>query len=194
MKMGAVVLAAGESRRMGRPKQLLPWGEHTVLETVIAAALAVPVAEVAVVLGAGADSVRAGTRCEDERVRWVVNDGFLAGMLTSVQAGVAALSGDCDGFLLFLGDQPLVGPDVTLRLASAYGRGSILLPVHDGRRGHPPLYCLSYREELLSLGPELGLRELNRRHPEAVREVAVSSPSIHIDLDTPEDYQRYRPR
>lgn len=201
-RFGAVILAAGESRRMGRPKQLLSWGATTVIGAVVGAALDSPVAEIALVLGHAAEQVHEAAAhllptaagSEAPRIRFVLNQQYREGMLASVQAGVEALSPACDGFLLFLGDQPGASPDVAAALAAAYQPGSILIPVHGGRRGHPVLICLRFREELRRLDPAVGLRQLQRLHPEAVREVSVAEPFIHIDLDTPDDYERHRPR
>ncbi len=193
-RFGAVILAAGESRRMGRPKQLLPWGETTVIGAVLAAAQRSPVAEIAVVLGHHADAVREAVRTGDSRTTCTLNPRYHEGMLSSVQAGVAALSSACDGFFLFLGDQPVASPDVARALAEAYQPGAILIPTYGDRRGHPGLFCLSFREEIGRLDPAVGLRQLQRRHPEAVRELPVGEPCIHIDLDTPEQYEQHRPR
>lgn len=190
---GAVVLAAGESKRMGQPKQLLPWGGDSVIGTVTGIALAAPVARVVVVLGHAASRVARAIGQQEPQLRLVRNSRHREGMLTSVQAGVAALPADTEAFFLFLGDQPLVSPRVAWCLADAYGPEQILLPVHGGRRGHPILISCRYREEILGLDPAVGLRQLLRNHPGSVREVAVSDPGIHIDLDSEADYERYRP-
>jgi molybdenum cofactor cytidylyltransferase len=188
--LGAIVLAAGESRRMGQSKQLLPWCGSTLIDAVVAAALASPVCEVVVVLGHRAAEVEAAVRQSDPRLRFVRNERYREGMLTSVLAGVGALSDACEGFFLFLGDQPLAAPAVAAELAREYQPGAILVPADGGRRGHPVLFSLAYRREIGELDNAVGLRQLLWRHPEAVREVAVAEPAIHIDLDTPEDYER----
>lgn len=192
--LGAIILAAGESRRMGRPKQLLPWGDSTLINAVVAAVLAAPVAEAVVVLGHTADEVQQAVTGHDPRLRFVRNHQYRNGMLSSVRAGVAALSDRCDAFFLYLGDQPRASPEVAATLARAYTPGAILVPTADGRRGHPVLFSLEYREEIAGLDDAVGLRQLLWRHPDAVRELAVAEPAIHVDLDTPEDYDRYRRR
>lgn len=192
-QIGAIILAAGESRRMGRPKQLLPWGEQTVIEAVVAAARASLASEVVVVLGHEAERVREAIGPGASDVRFVENPLYREGMLSSVRAGVRALSEHCEAFLLFLGDQPMASPAVARALIGAYEPGGILVPTCGGRRGHPVLFCLSYREEIMRLDDAVGLRQLSWRHPQAVREIPVEAGSIHIDLDTPEDYARHRP-
>lgn len=191
---GAIILAAGESRRMGRCKQLLPWGASTVIGTVAGIALAAPVDEVVVVLGRQANEVVQVLPRGDRRLRWVRNEQHDTGMLSSVCAGIAALSPTCDAFFLFLGDQPMISPQVAWQLARAYEPGQILLPVSAGRRGHPALLSLRYRPEVEALPDSVGLRQLYRQHPEAVREIPVVESSIHLDLDTPEEYEAHRPR
>jgi molybdenum cofactor cytidylyltransferase len=192
--LGAVILAAGESRRMGRPKQLLPWGDSTLIDAVVGAALAAPVAELVVVLGHTADRVEQAVNSRDPRLSFVRNEQYRSGMLSSVRAGVAALSDRCEAFFLYLGDQPWASPAVAAQLARAYTPGAILVPTADGRRGHPVLFSLTYRVEITELDDAVGLRQLLWRHPAAVRTVAVAEPAIHVDLDTPEDYDRYRGR
>lgn len=195
--IGAVVLAAGESRRMGRPKMLLPWGNGTVLGSAVAAVLAAPVAPVVVVLGAMAQAVRTALApyAGEPRLRIVCNARYPEGMLSSVQAGVAELPSDCSGFLLFLGDHPAVSPRVTHALvaAAAVHPEAILLPTLAGQRGHPVLFPLTLRSEIMHLPAAEGLRAVVWRHPERVVHVPVDDAGVLIDLDTPDDYQRHRP-
>lgn len=198
----AVVLAAGESRRMGRPKMLLPWGDGTVLEAVVRSLLAAPVRRVAVVLGARARAHRAALRAllQDGRVLVVENPRYQEGMLTSAQCGVAALLGvasleaggrpDCapGAVLIALGDQPLITPATFARVAAGH-RGGLTVPTRGGRRGHP--ICVDGRllGELLALPPGEGLRGLFLRHPDSVTLVEVESDEILRDIDTPAAYQ-----
>lgn len=212
----AVVLAAGESRRMGRPKMLLPWGEGTVLEAVVRSLLAAPVRRAAVVLGHRAAEHRAALRSleREGRVLLVENPRYREGMLTSAQCGVAALlragagtdvlpggvpacgvaacgappCGAPPTVLIALGDQPLITPAVVARVAAGH-RGGLTVPTFGGRRGHP--LCVDGRllGDLLALPPEEGLRGLFRRHPGAVTQVAVESDAILLDVDTPAAYR-----
>lgn len=184
----AVILAAGESRRMGTQKLLLPFGEATVVEAVVRTALASGVDRAVAVLGADREAIRA--RLEPRGVDFAVNERFPDGMLTSIQAGFRALPPEAEAAVVMLGDQPFLPPsvvDTVIRGRRESGKG-IVIPVFRGRRGHPVLVDLKYRAEVLSIDPADGLRRLMRGHPDDVAEVEVDDPNILRDLDTPEDY------
>jgi molybdenum cofactor cytidylyltransferase len=197
LQIGALVLAAGQSRRMGRLKQVLPWGDGTVIEAVMRALLASPVDEVVVVLGHEAAAVWQALApvSADPRLRSVRNERYAEGMLTSVQAGLPLLSPDCSAFLMVLGDQPGLSPAVIARLVDAFrrGEGRILLPTHGGRRGHPVLFSLEFRDRIGRLDAGVGLRQLVWDQAADVRELPVEDASVLIDLDSPADYEKHRP-
>ena len=184
----AVILAAGESRRMGTQKLLLPFGEATVVEAVVRTALASMVDRAVAVVGADGEAVRA--RLEPRGADIAVNARFAEGMLTSIQAGLRALPPDAEAAVVMLGDQPFLPPavvDLVIRGYRVSGRG-IVIPVFRGRRGHPVLVDLKYRDEVLAFDPADGLRRLLRTHPDDIAEVETDDPNILRDLDTPEDY------
>jgi len=185
----AIVLAAGESRRMGRPKMLLPWGRSTMLETVVRTLLSGPFATVVVVLGHRAEEHGRALAplAEEPRVRLAVNPRYPEGMLTSLQCGVRAAGAGT--VLVALGDQPLITAETVVRVLAAHGTG-LTVPTFRGRRGHP--VCIDERlvQPLLALRPEQGLRGLFRRHPGAVTLVEAPGEEILVDLDTPEAYRR----
>lgn len=188
----AVVLAAGESRRMGTQKLLLPFGRATVVETVVAAAAGSRVDRVLAVLGADADEVRRKIGAGGgPAVSFVLNEGYRSGMLSSVQAGFGALPGDAEAAVVMLGDQPFLRAPVIDVVVEAYRAGGkgIVVPVFRGRRGHPVLVDMKYRDEVRGLDPADGLRQLLGAHPDDVGEVEVDDAAILRDLDTPEDYQ-----
>lgn len=197
MSVAAVVLAAGESRRMGRAKLLLPWGSGTVLGSVVASLLDAGAEPVVVVLGAGADAVQAALRpwVGDGRVQSVRNANFAQGMLSSVQTGLAAVPAACTALLLMLGDHPAVPAAVSSALLAAHAAqpDAIVVPVHGGRRGHPVLFPASLWPEIAALGQGDDLRSIQRRHPQRLVHLAVDTPAILIDLDTPDDYARHLP-
>ena len=200
--IAAVVLAAGESRRMGTQKLLLPFGDSTVIGAVVRAALASRADRVLVVLGADRDAVReeiervrasgrSGEGHGSDRLGFTVNDSYASGMLSSVQAGFRALPTDAEAAVVMLGDQPFLPCAVVDAVIAAYrdsGRG-IVIPVFQGRRGHPALVDMKYRGEVLGLDPAEGLRQLVHAHPDDVREVEAGDADILRDLDTPEDYK-----
>src|SRR5205823_3188570 len=151
---------------MGALKPLLPFGNSTVIETVVSCLLRCPIDEVVVVLGHRADEIAA--RLAPYSIRTVLNAAYAAGMLSSIQRGIAAARPDAEWFLIALADQPALDSLLTAHLLEhAQGaQAGILVPTFDGRRGHPLLIHARYREEIASLSPEIGLRELMRRHPD----------------------------
>ena len=184
----AVILAAGESRRMGTQKLLLPFGETTLVGAVVGTALASRVDRVLVVLGADKDDVR--EEIEPLGIDSVVNENFAEGMLSSVQAGFRALPADAEAAVVMLGDQPFLPARVVDAVVEAYRRSGkgIVVPAFQGRRGHPVLVDLKYRDAVLALDPADGLRRLMRAHPKDVFEAEVEDANILRDMDVPEDY------
>jgi molybdenum cofactor cytidylyltransferase len=184
----AVVLAAGESRRMGTQKLLLPFGETTVVGTVVRTALASRVHRVLAVLGADRAAVR--QELEHLGIDFAVNENFSEGMLSSVQAGFRGLPADAEAAVVMLGDQPFLPARVVDTVVEAYAESckGIIVPAFGGRRGHPILVDLKYRDVVLALDPSDGLRQLVRAHPEDIHEVEVEDANILRDMDVPEDY------
>jgi molybdenum cofactor cytidylyltransferase len=186
----AVVLAAGESRRMGTQKLLLPFGETTVIEAIVRTALDSEADRTIVVLGADRESIRAVLKSYP--LVFAVNKDYALGMLSSIQAGFRALPDDVEAAVIMLGDQPAIPSRVLDALIRAYleSRRGIIVPAQGGRRGHPILVGTRYRDEVLGLDPAIGLRQLLQSHPEEILEVAVSSPAVLKDIDRPEDYRK----
>ena len=186
----AVILAAGKSERMGSPKPLLPWGKRTLIEATIDGIARSRANEILVVFGAAREVIE--PVIAKYHVGRVFNPDFGRGMLSSIQRGLEAVPRDARAALFFLGDQPPPHPAMINRLIHAYGNTGkgIILPVHGGRRGHPVLVDLKYRNEIRVLDPGVGLRQLMRDHPEDVLEVRTRSPRVLHDIDTPEDYER----
>jgi CTP:molybdopterin cytidylyltransferase MocA len=173
---------------MGALKPLLPYGSGTVLQAVVRSLKASPVDEVLVVLGHRSEEIV--PTLADEGARIVPNPRYAEGMLTSIQAGVAAAA-HADWLLIALGDQPWLRPaTVSALLDAATGHAGIIVPSWGGRRGHPLLLHARYRREIATLDPAVGLRDLFRRHPEAVRYILVPDSEVLADLDTPEEYER----
>jgi len=192
-RVSAVVLGAGESRRMGTNKLLLPWGETTVLEKTLRNMGASGVAETLIVTGHERELIEPLT-VRYGRVSF--NRDYTKGMLSSAQAAVRALGSSTEAMLVMLGDQPLVGPDIIDALLEAYaaGPGGLIAPTYGGRRGNPVIIDRRYFAELLALPPEAAPRALLQRHPDDLLLVEVQNDAILHDLDRPEDYERLRPR
>jgi molybdenum cofactor cytidylyltransferase len=189
--LAGVVLAAGESRRMGQPKQLLAFGEHTILERVVDTLLTAGVGEVIVVLGHLAE--RVGAVLGDRPVRLVINESYRQGMLSSVKCGVRAIDAGYEAVLFALGDQPQIQSAVVREVIRAYRAGSsgIVIPCYEGKKGHPIIINLRrYREAIANLPEGVGLNLLMQEHADDVRLIDVASEDIIRDIDVPDDYTR----
>jgi len=187
--IAAILLAAGQSRRMGAFKPLLPFGGVSVAEACVAALRGAGVGEVVVVLGHRGEEVRAAL-AHVPGLRFAVNERAGSEMGVSVALGVEALSGQARAVLFALVDQPAIPPVEIVRLFEALRRtgARLVLPEWQGRGGHPLLVDLALREELLSLVPEKGLRALFDAHSAEVLRVRAGSPYVTRDMDTWEDY------
>jgi molybdenum cofactor cytidylyltransferase len=186
----AMVLAAGESRRMGTPKLLLPFGEKTIIEHIVDKIFLSKTDKILVVLGSHQEEIR--KQMAERPVLWVFNHRYKEGMLSSIQAGFDTLPAETTAVLINLGDQPLIPHIILDRLIEAYDQThkGIILPVYQKQRGHPILIDMKHKEEVMNLSPDIGLRALVHNHPEDVQEVEVSTPHILKDIDRPEDYAR----
>lgn len=185
----AIIPAAGESRRMGSPKMLLPYKGMTVIEKVIENVLSAGITDPLIVLGADREEIQEVIRgCP---VTHCYNERYKDGMLSSVQCGFNSLPQDCRAVLVIPGDMPMIGATEIVRVIDKFcesGKG-IVMPEHNGKRGHPLMIDIKYRSEVLSLPPDKGLRELALRHPADVTVVATDDPAVLRDLDTVQDYQ-----
>lgn len=186
----ALILAAGESKRMGKPKLLLPFGEKTIIEAVIEGVIGSRVEKILVVLGANREEIE--KKIQNFPLKIAVNPNFGRGMLSSVQLGFQTLPENAKAVLVFLGDQPSISSNVINKIIDAYKETEkgIVLPVYKSERGHPVLIDMKYRDEVENLKPNLGLRALVYNHPEDIHEVKVETPSILRDIDDMEDYKR----
>lgn len=192
LKVSAIVLAAGESKRMaGRNKLLLPLEEKTIVECAVDAILEARVDDVIVVLGHEAAAIQ--KVLQKRALRFTFNPNFRGGMASSIQAGVAALAPSAQTVMIALADQPLITTAEINFLIAEFARAtekSIGVPTFNGQRGNPVLFDLRYREELLALQGEVGGKSILARHPEAILEVALPAGNILVDADTPEAYAR----
>ena len=187
----AILLAAGESSRMGQLKALLPWRGRTLLEHQFSALLDGGADSVIVVLGHRADDLR--PLCEGrEGVSCTLNPHYLQGKTTSIKAGLAALDPAGVGDILLLNvDQPRSAEDVA-RILDVHrsGASAITVPEYKGKGGHPIALSASLLPELLAIDEESqGIKAVVRRRPEAVRRLPIDNPGILLDLNTPEDYR-----
>jgi len=186
----AVILAAGESKRMGEAKLLLPFGEKTIIETVIDNVIKSKVEKILVVVGSGREEIE--QRIKNYSLKIAFNPDFRSGMLSSVHAGFQALPEYTQAALVVLGDQPSISASVIDELIDAYKRTrkGIVLPVYKCERGHPVLIDMKYRSEVENLSPDIGLRGTVYNHPEDILEVEVKNQSILKDIDYIENYKK----
>ena len=190
VRLAAVILAGGESRRMGSPKALLRLEGTTFLDSLIVR-LAGMCAPVIVVLGHEPGIVRAGLS-QAARARIVVNPRYRLGQLTSLQAGLAAVPEHCDAILFTPVDYAPVRTTTLQALvdAAAAGGASLIYPRHQGRKGHPVVITRAVAEEIAALAAGDQARSVTARHLAEARFVEVDDPAILSDVDTPADYQR----
>ena len=187
-KICAVILAAGESKRMGYPKMLLPFNGTTMLECVIANISQSQIDKIIIVLGAEKESLI--QLAKKIKIEYCYNENFKEGMLSSVQCGFRNLPEDCSACIVFQGDQPLITHDVIDAIIKAYraSHKGIVIPVYKKKRGHPVLIDMKYRKNIDKLNPARGLRSLSSLFSDDVLEVETQGPGILRDFDT---YQQY---
>jgi len=189
--ISAIVLAAGMSRRMGRPKLLLPLGDELAIQRVVRTVTGSTVDETIVVVGHRRAEMEDALKQFPARV--VYNPDYAQGeMLSSIQTGLRAASAQATAALIVLGDQPGISTAVIDRIVTALRAhgDQICLPTYGGRRGHPIGLPRRFWSEVLALGWDASLRDVIRRHREDIMEVAVPDEAVLIDMDTPEDYER----
>lgn len=192
--IAAIILAAGQSKRMGQPKMLLPWGTMTVIEHVVATFLDAGVEDLVVVTGGAREQVEG--LVGRFPVRTVHNPGFETGeMLSSVQYGLNVMKAETEAALIGLGDQPQVQGSTVRQLRQAFlERGSLLLvPSFQRRRGHPWLVARPLWQELIAMKAPESPRDFLNRHGGEIDYVDVDTSTILADLDTPEEYWKSRP-
>lgn len=184
--VAGLVLGAGGSARLGRPKQLLPYGDTTLLGHVAGVARACAFDQLIVAIGGAAGEVRATVDLGGADV--VQNDAYGAGCSSSIAAALHRLDPRCDVLVLLLGDQPGVTPATVAALLAGRDGAPMAVCRYDDGPGHPIAFHHSMFGELAALHGDRGVWRLLDRHAGAVAEVPVSGP-IPLDVDTEADYQ-----
>ncbi len=192
-RIAALILAAGQSRRMGEVNKLLvEIGGRAMVRRVADAVLASSVGPVVAVLGHERDRVRAAF--SGSKVRCIYNPDFAGGISTSLKRGLAALPDDIDGVLVCLGDMPLLGTGEIDRLIDAFnpteGR-AIIVPTRRGKRGNPVLWAKRFFPEMQEIAGDVGARHLIGAYPEVVVEIEMDGEGVVLDIDTPEALANY---
>ena len=189
-----MVLAAGASRRMGTPKQLLRLGGETILERTLGNVRASEVGEIVLVLGHAAESVE--KEISTEQVRVVRNPDYQQGMGTSLRTGLAAVSADASAALIILADQPFVRPETLDRLIICHqeSKPQIIIPMYQGFRGNPVLLDRSVFEEVKGLNGDVGCRAIFGDHTEGICKLPVDDAGILLDIDSRSDFETLGPQ
>jgi len=194
--ISAIILAAGEASRMGKLKQLLPWGDSTILGTVITNIQESRLeGQVRVVLGAESDRIK--RELSDYNCQFLTNPDYTRGMFSSVMTGIQSLPENTTGLLFMLADQPLVTTDIYNNLIKYFKEEEppLLVPSYNQRRGHPLIIAAELIPEIHKLGedgdPEGGLRALLDKYEDDIDYYNVDKEGVIIDLDYYEDYQKY---
>ena len=175
---------------MGVQKLLLPLGGGTVIEYIIDQLLNSAIDEVYIVVGHEGD--RIAEQISGLAVSVVTNPDYQEGMLSSVRCGLGALPPECEKVMVALGDQPAITTklvDEMIGSLAATNKG-IIVPIYNGKRGHPILFSERYRQEIMTHYDDVGLRGLLWTHPDDVFELNASTSAVLSDMDHPEDYQR----
>jgi molybdenum cofactor cytidylyltransferase len=186
--ISGILLAAGESRRMGRPKLLLPWENSTVIAHVVSRYLTAHLSELLVVVGAEGENIRRALSSKPVLV--VENPDFREGMGSSLRRGVEAAAADSEGYLIGLGDQPFITSEIIDQLITSFLklRPGIAVCSHQGKFGHPVIFGRKFRRDLCALRGDVGGRKIISEHPVEVACIEVGSGAIFLDIDTPADY------
>ena len=186
--VSAILLAAGESKRMGKPKLLLPFGNSTILEQAIDNLLNSRVDEVIAVVGDRAQEMI--KRLANRPVKVAINPDYGKGMSTSIVRGLSLVDNSALAIMLVLADQPLIDSNTINRLIKAFfnNKKGIVIPVYQGRKGHPIIFSTKYKGALLGLKGDVGGKQIIKKHPNDTLEVAVNTQSITTDIDTMDNY------
>ena len=193
--ISAIVLAAGESRRMGKQnKLLLPIGGEALLVKLVKSVCASDVGQVLVVIGHEAEKIR--LELNNFPLSFVYNPNFSEGMTTSIKFGVKEVSPDCDGFLICLADMPFINTSEINKLIHPYVQNRIkekrliVVPVFQGHRGNPVLFSSEFRNDILEHKQESGCKGVIINNSESVKEIEMDDDNMLLDVDTLDDYQR----
>jgi molybdenum cofactor cytidylyltransferase len=189
--LAAVIVSAGASRRMGRPKSLIPYREGTFLEHLIQVTRHPRIGVTRVVLGAGADEIRRITKLDDRFV--VLNPDWEQGQLSSICAGIRSLASvKTDGIILCPVDHPLVTARLVGDLISEFysNNKSIVLPTYNARRGHPVIFSSALYAELLDAPADKGARAVVWTHSSDILEVPTPEEGIVLNINNPDMLRR----
>jgi molybdenum cofactor cytidylyltransferase len=190
--LAVAILAAGESRRMGTPKALLPYHGKTFVEHLIEVTRHPRVAITRVVLGAGAEKIKEKLRVDPDSI--VLNENWTQGQLSSIQAAIRSLpAGETEGLILCPVDHPLISGELVAHLIGQFDLSGkqIVLPTYQGRRGHPAIFRSSLYDELLQASTEIGARQVVWAHTQDVQEFPTEEEGVVLNLNDPDTLKKF---
>jgi len=194
--IAAVVLAAGESSRMGRPKALLPIDGVRFIEKIVSSFQSTKVGKILVVLGHNAEEMR--QKIADLPVLIVVNNEYKKGQMSSLVAAIRDIqsrqsSAELDGILVHLVDHPYVNPILVDVMIDRFyeSKKLIVVPRYHGRRGHPVIFSRSLFSELQDTPLDQGAKAVVHAHQKDTLEIDTEDEGVTIDIDTPEEYRQF---
>ena len=186
--VGAIILAAGQSKRMGQNKMLLPFAGSTVIQTIVSEVAATSARDVVVVTGYESEKIAAAL--QGYPARCVFNPDYAQSeMIVSIQAGLRVINDHLQAALIVLGDQPRIRHDLVQRIIAACEPETLIVPSYQHQRGHPILIDRALWADILALPSTATLRDFIRSHEDRIRYVEIDSDSVLRDMDTPADYQ-----
>jgi molybdenum cofactor cytidylyltransferase len=192
-KIGAVILAAGESKRMGFPKQLIEICGEKIIRIVVKKVLNVGFGDIVVVLGHMAGDI---ARYIDDMIgiKIIVNPRYREGMSTSLIEGIKNLRQDIEAFMVILGDQPFVSKETMEKIIETYygmeRKPLMVVPTYRGLRGNPVLISSRIAKEIMSLRGDIGARALMERYKAYISYIEIQDPGVVLDIDTKEDLEK----
>ena len=189
-KIAGVILAAGSASRMGKTKQLMPFGKTTLLGQVIENAKGSKLHEIIIVLGHKADEIRQTLDLSNTKI--IINKEYSKGQSTSLIKGLENVSSLCDAAMFLLGDQPLVSAAIINQLINAFETSDvpIIIPYCNNKRGNPVIIARLLFHRLKSLSADVGARALFDEFKKSIFKVQIPDNAILVDVDTMDDYEK----
>jgi molybdenum cofactor cytidylyltransferase len=195
-RTAGIILAAGESKRFGQPKQLIQLQGKYILEWVLKAALTSRLEKVILVLGH--DYLKIKEKVDNaghtEKLLIVYNRDYRQGQSSSLRSGLSEIRGIFPQVMVLLGDQPLVTRDVIDMMLERFQQSdkTIGVPFYKGKRGNPVIFSQVFYDALMTIEGDMGARDIIKRHPSKVLKIEIDDPTVFFDIDSPEDLKRMK--